>query len=464
MTRVSDALKEFFMGKFYPIILAVIVTAGHVMEREMLTATIIVLLALLQLCICDSIRPLIIIVATFIFQVTLEHSPATPTFSDYYFSEWRLTHIIVLGAIVVLAFGFFVIRKKLWRGFSSRNIGLLLSLLLLAIAFSSNGFGSDTWSAAGLAFGFAQGVFYIILFTLFYFGLSEENDETELLDYINYISLIISLMMLVQMALLFTSGEAILDGSIVKSKVLLGWATCNPLGTMLVTMIPVLFYGTMTKKTGIIYFLTATAMYAAAVSTCSRNALLFGTLIYGGCLLIVAFGAPKKWQRTVGKLVICLGVLAVIAVAVLLKDKLAVLFKSFVNQGADDNGRFYLWALAWDQFMDNKLFGGGFFAFGNEMTGLTINIMPTMAHNTLLELLSSTGIVGTFAYLFYRVRTVMPLLDRPTLGKTMLGLTYLTVVFASLLDVFVFCFYPMLFPLIVMAVVCRIYDIQKSRN
>ena len=34
----------------------------------------------------------------------------------------------------------------------------------------------------------------------------------------------------------------------------------------------------------------------------------------------------------------------------------------------------------------------------------------------------------------------------------------------SLLDVFVFAFYPMFFPMIAMAVACRIYDIQCSRE
>ena len=452
------------MGKLYPIILAVIVTAGHILVRETFTATIIVLLAVVQLSVCDSIRPAFLTVASFIFQVTLEHSPATPTFSDYYFTDWRLIHVIILSALAVFAFTFFVIRKKLWRGFSSRNTGLVLSILLLAIAFSLNGLGSNTWNIEGFAFGAVQGVFYVVVFLLFYLGISEENDENELLDYVSYIALILSLMMLVQMAHLFMTGDVIVDGSIVKSKVLLGWATCNPLGTMFVTLIPVLFYGAMTKKTGIIYFLAATATFAAAVSTCSRNALLFGTLTYGCCLLIVAFGAPKKWQRTVGKLVICIGVVAIIAVETLFKERILDLFESYINQGTNDNGRFYLWALAWDQFMENKLFGGGFFAFGNEMTGLTINIMPTMAHNTILEILSSTGIVGISAYLFYRVKTVMPVLERPTLGKTMFGFSYLTIVFASLLDVFVFCFYTMFFPMIAMAVVCRIYDIQQSKN
>ena len=463
MMRIKNTLATFFMGKIYPIILAIIVTAGHVFEFEMISATVIVFLLVAQLCVCDSVRPAFITIATFVFQVTLDHSPAYPTFSDYYFTGWRLTHVIILSALVVSAITIFVIRKKLWRAISKRNTGLMLSLFLLAIAFSINGFTSDTWSVAGFSFGVSLGAFYLVVFLLFYLGISEEDSETELLDYVTYIALIISIMMMAQMIHLFLTGDVIVDGAIVKMSVLLGWATCNPLGTMFVTLIPVLFYGVMTKKSSLIYFLAATATLAAAISTCSRNALLFGTLTYIACLFIIAFGAPKKWQRKVGKIVICIGMIVGVIAAILLRDKIAVLFSSFVNQGSDDNGRFYLWALSWDQFLSHKIFGGGFFAFGNELTGLTIEVMPAMAHNTLLEILSSTGLVGISAYIFYRVRTIMPLIERPTLGKTMLGFTYLTIVIASMLDVFVFSFYTMFFPMIAMAVVARIYDIQCKK-
>ena len=430
----------------------------------MISATVVLLLLTLQLCICDSVRPTFIAVATFLFQVTLTNTPAYPTFSDYYFTEWRLPHIIILGALLLAAIVFFVVRKKLWRGLRSRNTGLMLSLLLLTAALLLNGFGSDTWTPDGFLLGALIGLFYLFVFTFFYLGISEENDENELLDYVTYIAFIITLMLIAQLVHLFITGEVIVDGSIVKNSVLLGWATCNPLGTMFVTMIPILFYGAMTKKNGIIYFLATTASLIAAISTCSRNALLFGVLTYGVCLLIVAFGAPRKWQRIAGRIAIGIGVAGAIAAGVIFWDKISLLFASFLNQGSDDNGRFYLWALAWDNFMENKIFGAGFFALGSELTGVTVEGMPSMAHNTVLEFLSSTGVIGTAAYLFYRVRTIMPLIERSTLGKSMLGFTYLIIVLTSLLDVFVFAFYPMFFPMIAMAVACRIYDIQCSRE
>lgn len=460
MTKVAKTIASFFMGKLYPLVLAVIITAGHLLECEMLSATVVILMILLQLCICDSTRPLFIAVATFVFQVTPDNSPANPILSNYYFTEWRLTHVIVLVTLLVVGLVAFSVRKRIWRKLSFKETRLLLPLLILLIAFSANGLFSETWNVGGLAFGVATGVFYLFIFLLLYLGISEEENERELIDYFTYIALVILIMMLVQLVHLFITGDVILDGSIQKSKVFLGWATCNPLGSMFVTLIPILFYGAMTKKDGLLYFIAATASLLAAISTCSRNALLFGTLTYIACLIIAAFAAPKKWQRSAVKILICVGAVSVIPIAIILWDKISVLFSSFLNQGADDNGRFHLWALALDQFSKNPVFGGGFFTLDNESVYVAIEVMPTMAHNTPLELLSSTGVVGLACYLVYRVATVMPLLDRPTLGKTMLGFSYLVIAVSSLLDVFVFSFYTMFVPMIAMAIVCRIYDIQ----
>ena len=464
MTKAKQMIKGFFMGKLYPLVLAVMIILAHTFEQELISATIIILFALLQLSICDSIRPLFITAAIFTCQVPLSHTPAVPTFSDFYFTEWRLPYVIALGAIALIALVVFVVRKKLWRHLSVRKNQLFLPMLLLAVAFLLNGLASETWSPEGLAHGAIQGAFYFIVLMLFYVGLAEEQSETELLDYTTYVALMISFVLIVQMAILFISGYPLVNGAIDKNNVMLGWVTCNPLGSILVTLIPALFLGAMMKKTGWIYFIAATATLGCAILTCSRNALLFGVSTYIACMLVAAFKAPKKWQRTAFRVVICIGVVCVIPITVYLWDDLMLLFSSFVINGTNDNGRFLLWAQAWNQFSENILFGGGFFGLNTDAVYIAVEGMPTMAHNTVLELLSSTGIVGLAAYLFYRVKSVMPLVEKPTLGKSMLGFSYLIIAVASLLDVFVFCFYTMFFPLIAMAVVFRIYDIQRGRG
>ena len=89
--------------------------------------------------------------------------------------------------------------------------------------------------------------------------------------------------------------------------------------------------------------------------------------------------------------------------------------------------------------------------------------MPSMAHNTVFELLGSTGIFGLSAYVTYIFESVRICFKKPSLYKTMLGLTVFAIVLESLLDVFVFCFYPMLYPLAALAIICHLEDMQKGQ-
>ena len=87
--KINNALAAFFEGKLYPIVVALIVTVGHISGLEFYFNILHVLLVTVALCVCRSARFLLIVVPTFTFQVTLANSPAVPTFSDYYFTEWR---------------------------------------------------------------------------------------------------------------------------------------------------------------------------------------------------------------------------------------------------------------------------------------------------------------------------------------------------------------------------------------
>lgn len=451
------------MGKFYPIIIAAIITAGHFFEYEMVSATVVIMLLSLQLCLCDSIRPALFIVPAFILQVPLVHSPGTPIHSDYLFTGWRLIAVLGLAAMLLVAVIAYVVRLRLWRRLSLRRIKILPALLILAAAFLTNGLLSETWSLRGFIFGAVEAAFFLLLFMLLFLGLSREEDEHALLDYVTYITLIFAAMILLQMGHLFAFGDAIKNGAIVKGNVNLGWATCNPLGAILVTLIPTLFYGAMTKRNGFLYFVFAGLVYVAAVCTCSRNALLFGTLIYALCLIIAIVKATGRRGRIALIVFAILAVAAVVVLFTLFREKMLTLFSSYVNQGMDDSGRIGIWKDAWEQFLGNRLFGAGFFT-SDPAGGIAVNGVPFMVHNTPLEFLSSAGIIGLIAYFYYRAETIRPLLMKPTLGKTMLGLSYLVIVAEGLLDVFVLGFYMMLYPFAIMAVAYRIYEIQMERE
>jgi O-antigen ligase len=153
-------------------------------------------------------------------------------------------------------------------------------------------------------------------------------------------------------------------------------------------------------------------------------------------------------------------VLGVIGLIVLLWSKIQSLLGDYFARGFDSNGRYELWAIALKNFADCPIFGRGFSGFESVHkleSGAFAHMgpMPTMAHNTLFELLSATGIVGTLAYGYYRVVSLIPVFKRPTLQKTMLALSLLVTLGGSLLDNFVFNLYPMYFAMVTLAMIHR---------
>ena len=114
-------------------------------------------------------------------------------------------------------------------------------------------------------------------------------------SYLDPLTLVISYMILIQMGHIFLFGNAISEtGSIIKENVHLGWATSNPLGSILVGLIPMLFYGAMKSRHGLLYLLTALLVYAGVISTCSRNALLFGTMMLVVCIAAACLKSGKR--------------------------------------------------------------------------------------------------------------------------------------------------------------------------
>ena len=98
-----ELLNGFFMGKLYPIVFAALVTLGHITGLEFYFNFVSLSLAVTALLVCRSVRPMLITIPAFIFQVSRGHSPANPDYSDYYFTEWRLPVLFILGAIAVFA-------------------------------------------------------------------------------------------------------------------------------------------------------------------------------------------------------------------------------------------------------------------------------------------------------------------------------------------------------------------------
>lgn len=455
-----EPLRRFFEGDIYPLAVMLITVIGHISGLEFYLNIPNMLMVTAALLVSPTFKVALPFMLTVVYQVNLKHSPGIPTWSDYYLSTHRIVIILILIALLASALIYFAVKNVIPR-IDKKSVPLLLPLTILSAAFLMNGAFSDRWNIGNAVFGIAEVAVYFLLFYLLYYGLKGEDTDA-LLDRISYLSLLVGAVLVSEMVFMFLTYDGIFEGgSIVKESVNLGWGIWNPIGLCLTASIPMQMRGAMRSKRYPVYLLGSLLCWIFAVLTLSRNALIFSTLTVVACMIIACFASERK---RLFRILTLTGAALAVTVTVLLWAKISSVLGDLLSRGASDNGRFELWRQGLENFISYPVFGRGFFGYGETDVFLAAEFIPTMAHNTAVQLLSSMGAFGALAYGFYRVKTLVPIFKRFSFEKLMLLITVLVPLLMSLLDNFVFYFYPVFFYLIALATVFLIRDGETAEE
>lgn len=450
-------LRRFFMGPIYPIAVALIVFLGYAFEIEFYLNILNMLLAAVMLTVCDSLRPLIVVLCSFLYQIPAAHSPSTPVKSDFLITSPRVYVIAGLFVLVGAALVFFFVRNGLITVKHLKSLPMLSAFAILSAAFLANGAFSGAWTPASLGYGLLNILAFFGIFYIFYLGFLRE-DAKELTKYLSYVAAVIALVLVAEVVRLYAIGGIIVDGAAEKSKILFGWGNWNSMGQNLAVLIPVIFYGAMKNKCPWFYFAVATATTVAAVLTLSRNASFFSVIFYVACVVIACFYGDNKRRF---RIVIPVGAGLLLCCVPFFWNEVLTLLSDFIERGFSSNGREALFEQGVAEFLGAPVFGKGFFGIVTE-TANFVDFFPQMMHNTPLQLLASMGVVGLAAYVYYRYKTVKLALTRPSLEKTMLAMSVLVLALQSLLDNFIFYVQPMFFYSVALAVCARLTNVPLA--
>jgi O-antigen ligase len=453
----KEKIQGFYSGNLYPAIIAALVLFGAVSGFEVITMLIHTVILYGVFLFSDSVKPLLISLLTFVYQISREHAPQYPTRSDYYTTSWRIWVLVAVGVGIFVGLVIFSLRNKVFSFSKIKKTPLLLPSAVFSAGLLLNGLFSGEWVFNNLIFAFANAVIYLVLYVFIYNGFKKEEKTHELVSYFSYLALLSALIISIELIhMMLTNENLLLDGSINKGEMALGWGIWNLVAVSLAILIPLLFYGFYVNKYPWLYFAAATLAYVMSVLTMSRNALVFSTLSYGACIIISCFVGKNK---RVFRVITLVGILGVITLGVLLWDKIYTVLGDYFERGFSDNGRFDIWRGSFSSFLDAPIFGSGF--YGLNIYYEQFGFLPHMAHNTLFELLGALGIFGTLAYAYYRVKTLLPVIRRPSLMKSMLFLSILTLLLESLLDNFILNFYPVFYYVLALALINRSQDGEK---
>ena len=462
-SKRKSPIERFFSSRLYALILASLVLVGHITGLEFYLNIPFILLSSLALFTCRSIKPFIPTMLTFVYQVTLAHVPGYPTWSNYYAEPERIFIVLILVVILVIAIIYYFIKNVLFH-ISPKTSPLFYPIILLTLAFMTNGLLSDSWQSMDLIFGIAESLIFFPLFYMIYYGLKEERSE-DILSYMSYVAALVSIILISELIFFYTNipFEELLDrhGAIRKDVISLGWGGANPAGYALVVLVPFLIRGAMRSRASILYFAILVLTFVAALFTCARNALFFGAIAAAVLVLIgCVYGKRKRMFTNL----VSAGLVSVFLGCFIFVDKLEGLINYFKIIGLSDRGRNLLWEQALTYFNESPLFGVGFFGYIVENLSATAAFIPDMAHNTPLQLLMAMGLFGFFAYFVYRIHSLKPFIVRPSIDKLVLFMVIFITLATSIFDNFIFYFHTAFPYIISLALAYRLCDEDKEKR
>ena len=418
-------------------LLAAVCLIGFVFSLEILLYLFVGLIAIYTCLFADDLLALMPLFVFCYISPSPKNNPGVSNQSMFY-GPMGILMIVIVAIAVISVFVRIGLDKNIgYKKFFTSNRKLLIGMLLLALSYFLSGIGRDHYKEL-----FASNFVFVILqvvsiIALYYIFTATVNWKKTSKDFFAWLGLIMGLTICLQVAYLFVQNDITQTGSIEKYKLITGWGMSNNIGALIAISIPFAFYLACTKKHNYIYLGLSVVLLITLIATCSRASILCGVFIYFASFIVAGIKTNHRKSFWISSSVIfTIFILAIIV----FRNTIFDLFKLMPNM-LDDNGRFPIYKEGWKNFLTNPIFGRGFTFYEGDYLPYDFSelqefssFFPPRWHNTPIQILSSCGIVGMIGYLIHRWQTVKLFFKKPSLEKTFIGFSILTLLLMSLLD------------------------------
>ena len=369
---------------------------------------------------------------------------------SFIFSPQNLVHFSWISGIIIVCFlTRFIYNLVAKKTHAPRSLfyTFLPYLLMLCIA----GFTFEKHQIKDYYYGMGVAASYLLPFFVTTFLVDHEKIKK---DYLFALLTSSCLVLTLQTAYcVFSNLDVISQTGFTGDIFCLGWGIKNNLGGMLVMSMAGPIYFIIKQKHTALFLILNFLVYGCVILTLSRNALLVGTLveIIFAIYVFVAVRPLKKVILSIyGTFALC--AIIIICIPDLLKKISPMAYDLFYNFSWSMllNGRENLYMFGFQSFLKQPVFGTGYYHI-EEFTGpmYTSRAFPFRYHNTLVQLLASTGSIGLIAYVIHRVDTVYQCLRQTNKAKLSILLTIFAFGVLSLGDCHPFNIGPAIFMAIV---------------
>ena len=424
-------LVKFFDSYYYPLFLFAVVLITHCLALDIVGFIVTVLCFFVATILCEDLRPAVPFILMFPYVVSTQNSPGYG-FSNYYANPVILGIIVALGVLVILALVLrAILRKEYKLFFDFKNKKLLIGFLLAIPCYLLAGVFSGWVDGNSIIVSAIMIALHSIIYICFSSGLHSREDNILYLSRVAALALgLMSLEIAFVYILKYKIGMPLDDAW--KSQIIVGSVVSNSASEFIVILLPFLFYLAYKEKRGFIYYIMAALSLIAVYFTLSRASLLFGvpTFIIGTIFLCFK-GNNKTLFRILSFSYIAIVVGALIFVYA--SGNYEGFFEFFITAGFSSRNRFVIWSELFEKFKTAPIFGVGFSTYMQTHSNID-QIFKGLAHNTAIQILCSTGIVGALLFLYHMFEVVKVFVIKTNINRMMIALSVLIFLGISLVD------------------------------
>lgn len=425
-------IKEWLNSYIYPFVLGLIVVISNVFALEVLCYSLIFALGSLTILFSEDTKPLIPILLTFCMCMSykngISYSPPD-SISNIYDNPIIIGYFIFLVinvALFVLARLFLLNDlKKLFN----RSLYLLPGLLALSVAYLLGGVGSNAYSINDFLFATSNALMLLGIFILFADTAFDKN--TDALKYLSYVAVMTTSIIILQMMRIYICQVEFVEGSIEKWTIVTGWGCHNNFAGYLLICFPFIFYLMIKEKNRwFLYQLLILVSSIAIVLTESRNGIiiLIPTFIISQIIFL--------WKNHNIKTLLYFASLILIGIGIIIWkfDTIYALFNEMIETGLHLNGRDTLYKVGWQNFLNNMIFGSGWFGLEEIMEPYIppLSFAPQWKyHNFIIQILASCGIFGAICFVFLFINIVYLLFKKQFIKDRIVIILSITLLLAT---------------------------------
>ncbi len=453
MKSKLDLLREFYNGKWYALLIGLLVLIGNVTGWEVQLFAVVVATFFVACLVAYDFRFALVPFLCTVFFVSPVNAPNITVFREHFGQLSVVIALIISFGLLAAGIVIFVIRNRHRRN-SMPWKGFFMSMTILCVSLALNGLFNPAYTVKNFIYSLQFPLVLLLIYVLY--ALYVQFDKSALESFMQAL-VIAGMVISLELVARYLFGDVIVNGEIVKVNVSIGWAVWTTIGGMIAFAMPACFYCAATYKRGWSFYLIGIFEFLCILLSQSRGALLVGAVILLASIVFMCIWGPNR--RVNRYITIGLAVVGVLGV-ILLREKVIALLQNFIDRGFDDNGRYELWSTGLKKFLENPVFGSGFYDNGI-VSDWDIDVYPFFYHNTIVQMLGSAGVIGTLAYLWHRYTTVYRVVKKPTLYKAYLGLCILACLAFCMLDVLLFITYPLIFYTLILLFIEKSDEVER---